>query len=281
MNPPTTITPQEFQLLQAYIQEESGIALDPEKSYLLESRLRRLLAEFECASYGDLYRKARENRNPLLRTRIVDAITTNETLWFRDSVPFSILSEVFLPAMAEELRAGRPKIRIWSAACSTGQEPYSIAIRIHEFCRWQGNGTIRPEQFEILATDISSDALAVGKLGAYDSLAMSRGMSDAVRQRYFRESGRYWVIDPELKKILDFRQFNLLGDFGALGLFDAIFCRNVAIYFSQPVKQRLFEKMHLALRRGGHFFLGTSESLSYYETPFKSREYNNHTYYEA
>lgn len=281
MNKAATITPQEFQLLQAYIQEESGIALDAEKSYLLESRLRRLLAEFECASYGDLYRKARENAHPLLRTRIVDAITTNETLWFRDRMPFTVFSEVVLPALAAELRAGKPKVRIWSAACSTGQEPYSIAITIHEYCRWQGNGQVRPEQFEILATDISSDALAVGKLGAYDGLAMSRGMTDAVRQRYFRESGRFWIIDAELKKQLEFRQFNLLGNFGGLGVFDAIFCRNVAIYFSQPVKQRLFEKMHQALRPGGHFFLGTSESLSYYRTDFKARELNNHTYYEA
>lgn len=276
-----SINKDEFHLFQVLIEQDSGIFLEEDKTYLLESRLKRIVEEFAFPSYGDLYRKAKENSIPRLRAMIIDAITTNETLWFRDKGPFLILDEVFLPDMAAQISRGKPKVRIWSAASSTGQEAYSIAMAIHEYCRWHGNGVVHPSHFEILATDISSRAISACTLGAYDNLSMTRGMTEAFKNRYFKDHGREWLIDPELKRMIEFKEFNLLYDFGSLGTFDAIFCRNVAIYFSHEVKVQLFEKTRKAMRSGGIFFLGTSESLTYYSNRFTAREYKGHTYYQA
>lgn len=273
------ITSQEFNLFRVYIEELSGISLEEEKSYLIESRLKGLLEEFHCNNYGDLYRKAKENASPLLRNKIVDAITTNETLWFRDKGPYVVFEQMFLPEMVRQIAAGKPKVRIWSAACSTGQEPYSLAMGISEYLLWHGKGTAEASNFEIVATDISSQALSVGKLGAYDELSIGRGLSDAHKMKYFKQNGRFWIIDSKIKKMVDFKEFNLLNDFGAMGTFDAIFCRNVAIYFSHDVKVELFEKLRNTLRPGGIFIVGTSETLSYYSKGFKGMEFNNYPYY--
>ena len=273
------ITSQEFNLFRVYIEEVSGISLEEEKTYLIESRLKGLLDEFKCNNYGDLYRKAKDNSSPLLRNKIVDAITTNETLWFRDKGPYVVFEQMFLPEMMRQIAEGKPKVRIWSAACSTGQEPYSLAMGISEYLQWHGNGVADLSNFEIVATDISSQALSVGKLGAYDQLAIARGLSDAHKTKYFKQNGRFWIIDSKIKKMVDFKEFNLLNDFAQLGTFDAIFCRNVAIYFSHDVKIKLFEKLRRSLRPGGIFFVGTSETLSYYSKEFKGREFNNFPYY--
>lgn len=273
----TSISKEEFALFQAYIASESGITLDEGKTYLVESRLKGLLDVYDCANYGDLYQKAKTSSAPLIRSKIIEAMTTNETLWFRDQSPYMIFDEVFLPEMARQLRAGKPKVRVWSAACSTGQEPYSMAMVISEFCRRHGNLSL--DQFEIVATDISAEALSVGKLGAYDSIAMGRGMADTFREKYFKQSGKFWIIDAALKKIIDFKVFNLMDSFSPLGTFDAIFCRNVAIYFSQDFKIELFRKMKRALHPGGMFMLGSSETLAYYSKEFEARSHKNHTYY--
>ena len=273
------LTRQEFDLFRAYIEQESSISLDDEKTYLLESRLKGLVAEYGCNSFGDLYHKVKHDSVPLLKSKIIDAITTNETLWFRDRCPFTILDEVFLPEMVRQLATGKPKVRIWSAACSTGQEPYSIAMVINEFCRRKGPEVVNPSQFEILATDISAEAVATGKLGAYDRLAMTRGMPDQFSVKYFKQVQNYWVINAELKKMIEFKEYNLQQDFGGLGTFDMILCRNVAIYFAQQFKQQLFERLRSGLRPGGMFFLGSSETLTYYDSKFQVKEYNNCTYY--
>lgn len=273
------ITAQEFQLFRSFIQEESGITLEEDKTYLLVSRLKGLLDEFKCKSFGDLYRMARENAAPLVKVKVVDAITTNETLWFRDKGPYVVLEQAFLPEMARQIIHGKPKVRIWSAACSSGQEPYSLAMTINEYCQWQGKEEVTPSHFEIVATDISTQALSVGQLGAYDQHSMGRGLSDSFKLKYFKQNGRYWIIDNELKKMIDFKEFNLLHDYGPLGTFDAILCRNVAIYFSHEIKVDLFRKMQKSLRPGGIFIVGTSETLSYYDTGFQSQEINSYPYY--
>lgn len=273
------LTRQEFDLFRAYIEQESSISLDDEKTYLLESRLKRLVAEYDCGSYGDLYNKVKYDSVPLLKSKIIDAITTNETLWFRDRCPFTILDEVFLPDMAQQLSKGKPKVRIWSAACSTGQEPYSIAMVINEFCMRKGHDVVNPSQFEILATDISGEAVATGRLGAYDRLAMTRGMPERFSLKYFKQVQNYWVINADLKKMVEFKEHNLQQDFSSLGTFDMILCRNVAIYFTQQFKQQLFERLRDGLRPAGMFFLGSSETLTYYSSRFQVQEYNNCTYY--
>ena len=183
----TPLTREEFDLFRVFIEQECSISLDDEKAYLLESRLKGLVEEHQCSSYGDLYLMAKNNNVPLLRSKIIDAITTNETLWFRDNCPYKVLDEVFLPEMLRQLSAGKPKVRIWSAACSTGQEPYSISMVISEFCNRKGHDVINPSQFEILATDISSEAVSTGKLGAYDKTAMTRGMPDSLKLKYFKQ----------------------------------------------------------------------------------------------
>jgi len=278
-----TLTQQEFDLLQAYIEKESSIKLDPDKTYLLESRLRPLLAEFDCKSYGDLYRLTglADVRASQVRGKIVDAITTQETLWFRDGAPFTILRDVFLPEMARQVAQGKPKVRIWSAASSTGQEAYSIAMTIEEYCALNSEAPMRPTHFEIIGTDISTKAVSAARAGSYDNLSMNRGMSDAMRDRYFTQEGNRWMVNAQLKRTIEFQQFNLMSDFSGLGTFDVIFCRNVAIYFSHDFKVDLFRRMRKALRPGGLFFLGTSETLTYYNSGFESRDYQNHTYYVA
>lgn len=275
------LTSQEFELFRIYIEQECSISLDDEKAYLLESRLKGLVVEYDCTSFGDLYQKAKQNNVPLLRSKIIDAITTNETLWFRDNCPYKVMEEVFMPEMARQLAQGKPTVRIWSAACSTGQEPYSIAIVINEFCNRAGIEGVTPERFEILATDISSEAVSTGKLGAYDKLTMHRGMSESYQIRYFKQTQGLWIINAGLKKMVEFKEFNLQQVFDAFGTFDMIFCRNVAIYFTQEFKQQLFKRMKGILRSGGLFFLGSSETLTYYASEFQVKEHGNCTYYVA
>jgi chemotaxis protein methyltransferase CheR len=275
------LTKQEFTQFQVFIEQECSISLDDEKAYLLESRLKGLVAEFECETFGDLFHKAKQNSVPLLRSKIIDAITTNETLWFRDRCPFMVIEEIFLPEMVRQLAQGKPKVRIWSAACSTGQEPYSIAMVINAFCNRLGQEGVTPDRFEIMATDISSEAVSTGKLGAYDRLSMSRGMSDEYKARYFKQTQNYWIIDAGLKKMVEFKEYNLQQEFGNMGTFDAIFCRNVAIYFAQEFKEKLFERLKGVLRPGGLFFLGSSETLTYYSSNFQVMDHKNCTYYIA
>ena len=281
LGPTTHLTPQEFALLRQYVEAESGISLGDDKQYLLESRLKGLMADMHCSGYGELYRQIKEDKQGHVRQKVIDAITTNETLWFRDKAPFVILEEFFLPAMVERIRSGKPRVRIWSAACSTGQEPYSIAIVIHNFLQRLGDGNITPQRFEIIATDISKEALGVAQMGAYDQFSMDRGMDTSNIHRYFKQNQRFWIIDPALKKIIDFRQFNLLGDFTGLGTFDMVLCRNVAIYFSHETKIRLFDKIRRVLNPRGLFVLGSTESMTFYTQAFESKAFKNNIYYEV
>lgn len=257
---PETISINEFKLLRDLIEKLCGIALGDEKAYLIETRLAGLLAENGCADFGSFYRLVSQDPNPRLRDKIVDAMTTNETLWFRDTHPFVILREQLLPRLAEGLISGnRFRIRIWSGACSTGQEPYSIAMSIHEFCN--ANPGVRPEQFEIMATDISPSALMLAKLGRYDHAAVSRGLPDHLRNRYFRQDGNVWVAGEELKRLITFKKFNLQDSMEPLGRFDIVFMRYVTIYFSDPFKQQIYQGVARLLAPEGNLIISAVESL--------------------
>ena len=275
------LTTQEFSLFRQFVEAESGISLGDDKQYLLESRLKGLMADMHCTGYGELYRLIKEDKRGHVRQKLIDAITTNETLWFRDKAPFIILEEFFLPAMVERIRNGKFRVRIWSAACSTGQEPYSLAIVIHNFLQRLGDANITPQQFEIIATDISKEALGVAKMGAYDKFSMERGMDRSNIDRYFKQNQRFWIINPILKKMIDFRQFNLLGEFSELGTFDMVLCRNVAIYFSHETKIKLYDKIRRVLNPQGLFVLGSTESMTFYTQAFVSKEFKSNIYYEA
>ena len=281
MSQDVTLNPQEFEQFQEYIERESGISLESGKEYLLESRLRPLMREHGCLNYKQLLDKTKSDGTGMVRNKVIDAMTTNETLWFRDMGPFRTFEEVILPDMAKKISQGKPKVRIWSAACSTGQEPYSLAMLADEFLDKLGGSQMNYSHFEIVATDISSRALNAAQNGIFDKLSMSRGMVERYQSKYFRQDKSFWEIDARLKRMITFKEFNLQKNFEELGLFDIIFCRNVAIYFSHDFKVGLFKKIHRALNPGGYFFLGSSESLTYYSNEFQIKDHKNATYYQV
>jgi len=275
-----TIQPTEFRLMRDYIEKNCGIVLGEEKAYLVETRLGGLLAETGSPDFAAFYHRVAAETGTALRDKIVDAMTTNETLWFRDQHPFRILKEILLPEFAVHLKSGaRFRIRIWSAASSTGQEPYSIAITIQEFCR--NNPGLRPEQFEILASDISPSALYLAKAGRYDVGALGRGMPDEFRQRYFRQEGPVWVVNDEVKRMVTLRKFNLQDSLDVLGRFDIVFCRYVTIYFSEPFKRQIWEGIARLTAQGGYFFTSGVENLQKAEDLFEPRIHGTGTYYRS
>lgn len=260
MTSANTVTADEFASLRDYIEEQCGIALDVNKGYLIETRLAKLMVENGCEDFGEFSRLARSQSDTVLRDKIIDAMTTNETLWFRDGHPYSILTEKILPDLADQIKSGgRSSVRIWSAACSTGQEPYSIAIGIHEFCKTCPG--VRPEQFEIIGTDISTSALFLAKAGRYDQLAITRGLDEDVRDRYFKQDGRVWKLDEKIKQMVTFKKYNLQDSLAPLGNIDVVFLRYVAIYFSESFKRTLLANIASLLRPSGYLVIGAVESL--------------------
>jgi chemotaxis protein methyltransferase CheR len=275
-----SLSTEAFRQFKTLIEDESGIVVSDEKEYLIETRLAKMVMDNGCESYDEFYRLVKAG-NDTLKTKIVDAMTTNETLWFRDEKPYRLLETVILPELAEK----RDRIRIWSAACSTGQEPYSIAMVALSLAKRNPKlaSIIAQGRFQILATDLSSSALFLAKNGRYDKIAMSRGFFDeSYKTRFFTEDGRVACITDEVKKLVDFRPFNLKHPFVALGeSFDVVFIRNVAIYFSLDFKRELFGKIRHVLNQPGYLLLGASESLVGISQDFTFREgAGGGTYYE-
>jgi len=191
--------------------------------------------------------------------QVVDAMTTNETLWFRDTYPFEVLKNKVIPEFIHNNPGQR--LRMWSAACSSGQEPYSISMAIDEFER-SNLGQLKMGA-QIVATDLSGTMLNNCKTGEYDSLAIARGLSAERLQRYFDPKGPgRWAIKPAIRNRVEFRSFNLLDSYASLGKFDIVFCRNVLIYFSAQVKKDILLRIHSTLKPGGYLFLGASEALN-------------------
>jgi chemotaxis protein methyltransferase CheR len=257
------MTDSEFALFQAYVERECAMALSSDKKYLFESRLARLLVEHSCQSFTDLYRQLRDSNDTTVRDRIIDAITTHETLWFRDDTSWMGLQEHALPALVQDAaRAGRNCIKMWSAACSTGQEPYSLAMIADQFSR--KNAGMQLNQFEITATDISPSALFVAKAGRYDTISMARGFGpnwEHMRALYFKQMGNISTIDSRLQSTVAFKRFNLQDSFAQFALQDLVLLRNVAIYFSDAFKRDLFARLAAAIRPGGLLILGSTEAV--------------------
>ncbi|HHH39511.1 MAG TPA: protein-glutamate O-methyltransferase CheR [Sedimenticola sp.] len=247
----------DYEAFQRFLQEACGILLGTGKEYLVSSRLGGLMRKYDVATVGDLLEQLQTGRNPLLRTSIIDAMTTNETFWFRDAAHFRLLQGQVLPEFTA--RTGR-RLRIWSAACSSGQEPYNIGMAVNEF------QTLNPGRLkgvvEILATDISGSVLEEARKGVYCGLSASRGLDLDQRNRYFSRHGECLEVRPEIKRLVSFREFNLTRGYELLGRFDVIFCRNVLIYFSSSQKQDILQRMAHILNPGGYLFLGSTESLS-------------------
>ncbi len=274
-----SISSEDFKLMREFIEQSCGISLGDNKEYLVETRLSDILSEAGCETYKDLCIKAKNDPRSGLRDKIVDAMTTNETLWFRDKYPFDLLKSDILPAYSKEFASGKRKnIRIWCAACSTGQEPYSAVMTFMEYAK---NSTpLKLDHLEVVATDISPSALYIANAGLYDDFAIGRGMTPAYQKSYFEKKGRFWAITNEVKKTIRFKRFNLQDSFMSLGKFDIVFCRNVAIYFSDQFKKGLFEKISKVLNKGGYFFLGGSETMSGHSDRFNILTYNRGLYYQ-
>lgn len=255
------IKPAELKTISQYIQQISGIYLDQSKSYLFETRLSSIAEANGCGSYLDLYNKARREPTKKIEKEIIDAITTNETLFFRDKGPFELLQHKILPEVIDS-RSGKssaikPKIRIWSAASSTGQELYSVAIVIKELLR-DSSGY----NFNLLGTDISDSALAQASYGKYNRFEIERGLDKKLLQKYFTLFGDSWKVRDELRAMVNFRKLNLMTPFTALGKFDIILCRNVAIYFTLEDRKKLFNKLEASLADDGYLIIGSTESLT-------------------
>ncbi len=275
------LTEQEFNLIKRYIEDSCGIGFPREKRYLLQSRLSRLLKEYRLKSYTQLYRLLKQNHmNGRLAEQVIDAITVKETYWFRDKSPWVIIEELFLPRVVPALRSGEvDSVRIWSAACSTGQEAYSVLMCIDRYLKKNGVTEIGLDRFRILATDISISALQVAQEGKYDQLTITRGLDDHRRSLYFNPDRRFWTIRPELRGCIDFQLFNLCRSFASLGSFDLILCRYVTIYFAEENSKDLLRKMASSLNRGGMLLLGNSEIFANYQSDFQMHEYRGGRYY--
>ncbi|WP_262984481.1 CheR family methyltransferase [Colwellia sp. C1TZA3] len=240
-----------------FLEQQCGIVLGESKQYLVKSRLVPLMAKFEVASLSELVAQTLNPVKRQLRAAVIDAMTTNETLWFRDGYPFELLKKNLLP----RFKGQRAPLKIWSAASSSGQEPYSIAMAVYEF--QQSNPGAFPGGVQIIGTDISNTMLDHCKHAHYDSLALSRGLSLERQRLFFESSGNGMLkVKDVIKKMVNFRQLNLLNSYSLMGRFDLIFCRNVLIYFAPELKSKIISQIYSSLNKDGYLFLGASESLS-------------------
>ncbi len=275
----SSITAEEFGLLAKYIHSICGVALDSTKTYLIETRLKSMMQQYSCASYMDLYNKVKADRSGNMEKEVVNAITTNETLFFRDASPFELFKHKILPDLIDarsKANPGRPvPIRIWSAACSTGQEVYSIAIALREAL-----GNLNNFQISILGTDISDEAVTRASYGKYNKFEIERGLPAQTLNRYFTLMGDGWKIKDEIRAMAVFKKFNLMKPFTGMGRFDVVFCRNVAIYFTPMDKKLVFEKIAGVLEPDGSLVIGSTESLTGVTEAFEPRRYMRAIFYQ-
>ncbi len=270
------IQPEEQKGLSQYIYSICAVTLDESKGYLIESRLSGLLEEIGCANYGALLLRAKSDPTRGLERRIVDAITTNETFFFRDVSPFELLRHQIIPELVDRrTRSGPAPIRIWSAACSTGQELYSIAILLKELLGDPARYGVR-----LLGTDISDEAVSRASRGRYSHVEIARGLNETQKQRYFVAAPGGWQICDEIRGMASFKKLNLMTDFSSLGRFDVIFCRNVAIYFTERDRIALFGRIERALDANGYLILGAMESLNGLCPQFESKRRLRSVYYQ-
>lgn len=258
------LTLQEYREFRDFLAKESGIVLGDNKQYLVSSRLRGLLADLHLKSVRELLDLLYNSRDARLRQRIIDSMTTHETLWFRDQYPFESLKRMILPELA---RRKLSDVRIWSAACASGQEPYSISMICEEYRREYPRHPLGNVQ--IIATDISQTILKTAREGVYESLALGRGLTADRRERFFDPIGDKAVVKFEVKQSVIFRELNLMKPYAGLGRFHVIFCRNVMIYFSDELKTDILNRIAAVLEPDGYLFLGGSEAISRYSDKFE------------
>ena len=249
------MTPQDFTFLADMLKERSGAIVTEEKRYLLECRLMPVAREHGMDSMSDLVAALRPPSSEDLRNQVTEAMTINESFFYRDKTPFENFTKIMLPALLAA-RATSRRIRIWSAAASTGQEPYSLAMELSEMA-----DKLAGWQTEIIGTDLSSEVLEKAKAGLYSQFEVQRGLPIQLLVKYFKQVGSLWQIDSAIRAMVRYRQFNLLDPFAGLGTFDIIFCRNVLIYFDPPTKQDILNRLAAQLQPDGYLVLGAAETV--------------------
>ncbi len=242
-----------FEFFASLVERSSGISIATGKEYLLESRLDELAKSLGYKDHEQLYQVARTRLTRQLLDQIVDALTTNETYFFRDQHPFETLRKVVIPELVKKRQAER-RLRFWSAACSTGQEPYSLAILLREYFP----DLVSSWRIEILASDISESALEKARKGVYNQIEVNRGLPVSFLVKYFKQVGAHWEISEEIKRMVTFRKINLIEPL-RVGPFEVILCRYVLIYFAQAMKKRVWDNLCRVLAPGGYLFLGATE----------------------
>jgi chemotaxis protein methyltransferase CheR len=253
-----------FDELRRLIHRLCGLVIGDEKAYLIRHRLEPVVRASGCSGFAEFVQTLRGPHGPALHDAIIEAITTSETSFFRDGHPFEAFRRHVLPALAEAARARTgmpPRVRLWSVAASTGQEPYSLAMLVLEYLAANPTPRLRESDFAILATDVSAKVLADAAAGRYTERELARGLTPEQVARYFTRQGETWVVGAAVRRLVEFRRLNLVQSLTGLGPFDAVFCRNVLIYFDDVARRRLCEQFHALLSPGGFLVLGAAESL--------------------
>lgn len=249
------MTPAEFEYLKTFLKSTSGLVLAENKQYLVESRLLPIARKNGLNSISDLVAKMRQPGSKPVQEVVVEAMTTNESFFFRDKTPFQHFEETMLPHLLSA-RAATKRLRIWCAAASTGQEPYSLAITLKEMA-----AKLAGWRIEIIATDLSSEVLEKAKVGLYTQFEVQRGLPIQMLVKYFKQQGDMWQVSPELRGMVQWRKLNLLENFRTLGQFDIVFCRNVLIYFDQPTKSDVLARIQTQMPVDGYLVLGAAETV--------------------
>jgi chemotaxis protein methyltransferase CheR len=249
------VTPLDYNYLRRCLKERSGLVLSADKEYLVESRLLPVARKAGLANLGELVRALTLGNADALMTTVVEAMMTNESFFFRDKIPFDLFRSTIMPALLAARKTSRT-IRIWCAAASTGQEPYSLAM-----CLKAVEREIAGWRIELLATDLSNDVLEKARQGVYSQFEVQRGLPIQLLIRHFKQIGELWQIAPDIRAMVKFRQLNLLADFAPLGRFDLIFCRNVLIYFDLETKTGVLDRLARATANDGYLVLGAAETV--------------------
>lgn len=248
------MTPADYEFLRKFLKERSGLDLSADKQYLVESRLVPIARKAGLRGLDELVQKIR-NGSTAIASDVVEAMTTNETFFFRDKLPFDHLRDTVMPELLRA-RAGRRSLRIWCAAASTGQEPYSIAMCLKEM-----GGLLADWRIDIVGTDISPSVLEKSRSGLYSQFEVQRGLPIQLLVKYFKQVGELWQVNADIRSMVQYRPLNLLQDFSHLGRFDLIFCRNVLIYFDQQTKSSIFGRLAAMMEPDGFLALGAAETV--------------------
>ncbi|CAO3453282.1 Chemotaxis protein methyltransferase CheR (EC 2.1.1.80) [Azospirillum argentinense] len=246
---------EDFDMFSTLLKQRSGLVLTRDKAYLLESRLMPVARKWNMKGLEELASTVRTRKDEALLRDITEAMTTNESSFFRDQKPFDQFKQIVLPKLMAA-RAAKRSIRIWSAACSSGQEAYSLAMLLSEDA-----AKLAGWRIEIVGTDISAEMVERSKSGIYTQFEVQRGLPIQMLVKHFKQQGDKWQISQQLRQMASFREFNLLGDLSALGQFDIVFCRNVLIYFDQPTKTKVLEAIARQMPQDGVLYLGGAETV--------------------